>query len=99
MKSGSSEASFGSSAWRASCSHGDALADRRLLGILQEPDGAGIDQTADRRIEVELRLAVDLVVERVDLGIERRQAIAVAGDGEGAHDIGRACGRSGPAAG
>ena len=48
---------------------------------------AGIDQTADRRIEVELRLAVDLVVERVDLGIERRQPIAVARDGEGAHHV------------
>ena len=45
-------------------------------------------QILHRGVEIELHLAGDPVVERVDLGVERGHAIAVAHGGEGRGDCG-----------
>ena len=76
---------------------GDAVAVMRhhigkafgQIDVAQEPDDAIEQQVLHRRIEIELKLAGNLIVEAVDRGIQRRHAIAVAHRGKGRGDRGR----------
>ena len=56
------------------------------IGVAQEPDHAVEQQVLHGGVELELHLAGDLAVERVDLLVERRHVVAVAHRGEGEGD-------------
>ena len=91
MNSGSKEASFGSSSLRAAWSAAICSpSGRRAVAVLQIPGAGGEHQPPDGGVEVELDLAVDLVVQCIDLAIERRQRKTVAHHREGAHHLARA---------
>ena len=61
----------------------------REIDVAQEPDQPVEQQILHRRVEIELQLAGDLVVERVDLAVERDHVVAVAHRGEGGGDARR----------
>ena len=52
------------------------------IDIAQEPDEAVEQQILHRGVEIELKLAGNLVVEAVDRGVQRGHAVAVADGGE-----------------
>ena len=62
----------------------------REVDVAQEPDDAVEQQILDRGVEFELELPGDLVVERIDLGVERDHVVAVAHDEERRRDGGGA---------
>ena len=71
----------------------DASEPLGQIDIAQEPDHAVAQQPLHGGIEIELEGAGNLVVEPVDLGVERDHAVAVAHGGKRRGDAGR--GRTG----
>ena len=53
------------------------------INIAQKPDDAVEQQVLYRRVEIELQFPVNPIVERVDRGVERGHAVAVAHRGKG----------------
>ena len=62
--------------------------------VAQEPERLRVHEVLRRLVERELRVALDLAVERIDALPQRRQLEHLARGQEGVGDVGRACAAS-----